>query len=198
MDKRRRGISEETLLLLVLLLIGLSSLVAAMVFSVVVTVAVVGKPVPAVLEVVRSPEVSLTATPADGETPTPVEVETPTATPPDTRTPVTTLLGITSDTVDLGGEITVNVTASAEAPGIGAYTIDVVYDVSLVRAIDCTPAIGSCDDIAFNTRRFEGSSVSGLTGSLTLGTITFGAATSPGVATLDVQLVKLVDPSGSE
>lgn len=198
MAKRRRGFSEETLLLLVLLLIGLSSLAAAMVFSVVVTVAVVGKPVPAVLEVVRSPEVSLTATPADGEAPTPVEVETPTATPPDTRTPVTTLLGITSDTVDLGGEITVNVTASAEAPGIGAYTIDVVYDVSLVRAIDCTPAIGSCDDIAFNTRRFEGSSVSGLTGSLTLGTITFGAATSPGVATLDVQLVKLVDPSGSD
>ena len=116
MAKRRRGFSEETLLLLVLLLIGLSSLAAAMVFSVVVTVAVVGKPVPAVLEVVSTPEVSPTATPMDGETPTPGDGGTPTRTSTLTPTPTPGPPDLVVTSLKTTGSPSVNANDSVEVP----------------------------------------------------------------------------------
>ena len=54
-------------------------------------------------------------------------------------------LGIESKTVAPGGTVTVNVTSVALAPGIGAYTIDVVYDGTKISATACTSAAGPCN-----------------------------------------------------
>ncbi len=113
MAKRRRGFSEESLLLLVLLLIGLASLAAAMAFSVVVSVAVVGKPVPAVLGEVMPPQGSPTPTPGGEATPTPGSEATPTPTP--------TL----ADTTPPG-----QVTGLVAGPGGGSGEVQVTWDAN--------------------------------------------------------------------
>ena len=84
MAKRRRGASEEDILLLVLFLFGALAVVGAMVVS-------VGA---GVLEVATepTPPTPITATPEDGETPvvTPEDGETPVVTPEDGDTPTVT------------------------------------------------------------------------------------------------------------
>ncbi len=109
-------------------------------------------------------------------------------------------VSIDSATVAPGGSAAVNVTAVATTPGIGAYTIDVVYDDSLVTATACTSNPAGLCNAAFapNTVRFTGFSVTGLTGTVNIGTITFQAGSTTGVANLDVQVVQLADPTGSE
>ena len=107
-----------------------------------------------------------------------------------------TALGIGSATVEPGDEVTLNVTAQATDSGIGAYTVDVVYDGALVSATACTSAAGACsiDTVGINTVRLTGASTSGLTGDVTLGSITFQAGTDEGTAALAVTVVTLADP----
>ena len=106
-------------------------------------------------------------------------------------------LGIGSGTVSPGGTITIALSATTTSPGIGAYTVDVVYDSSLVEATGCTAPGGACsvDAIAPDTVRFAGALATGSSGELTLGSITFVAGPSEGTASLIVSIIKLTDPS---
>ena len=106
-----------------------------------------------------------------------------------------TSLGISSEIVDLGGEVVLNVTAQATDPGIGAYTVDVVYDGALVSALACT-SVGPCntEPMEMNTVRLTGTSAQGLTGEVILGSITFEAGTDEGTAALVVTVVTLAGP----
>lgn len=109
-------------------------------------------------------------------------------------------LGVASATVEPGGTVTVNIVAEATDPGIGAYTVDIVYDGSLVSATDCTSAAGVCsiDEVGVNTVRLTGANAAGLTGTVTLGSITFQAGTNEGEAALTVSIETLADPEGTD
>ncbi len=109
-------------------------------------------------------------------------------------------LGIGSATTDPGGTVVVNVTAEATSPSIGAYTIDVTFDDSLVTLEACTSAIGLCNP-AFGaaTARLVGAAPSGFpVGTITIGTLTFQAGETEGVADLDVAIDQLTDPEGTD
>ena len=75
-------------------------------------------------------------------------------------------LGIGSATVEPGDDVTLNVTAVATDPGVGAYTVDVVYDGVLVDATACTSAAGVCsiDTVGINTVRITGGFAAGSSG----------------------------------
>jgi hypothetical protein len=107
-------------------------------------------------------------------------------------------LGIGSGTTVPGGTVTVNVTAEATSPGIGAFTVDVVFD-DLVTLTECTSSTGLCNAAyAANTARLVGASASGFSGSVVLGTLTFQAGQTEGTADLDVQISQLTDPEGED
>ncbi len=102
-------------------------------------------------------------------------------------------LTVGSATVEPGGTVTINVTATAE--DLGAYRVDVQYDSSLVTATECTSSHGACsiDTIASDTVRLNGSNLNGITGDdVVLGTITFLAGSAEGTADLDVDADTLV------
>ncbi len=102
-------------------------------------------------------------------------------------------LTVGSATVELGGEVTISVTATADE--LGSYRVDVVYDSSLVTATDCMSAEGECsiDAVASDTVRMNGSSLSGITGTdMLLGTITFVSDGPEGTAALTVDAATLV------
>ena len=102
-------------------------------------------------------------------------------------------LTVGSATVELGGEVTISVTATADE--LGSYRVDVGYDSTLVTATECTSAEGECsiDAVASDTVRMNGSSLSGITGTDTqLGTITFVPVGPLGTAALIVDASTLV------
>lgn len=104
-------------------------------------------------------------------------------------------LGIGSADTTPGGTVVVNVTAEATSPGIGAFTVDVSYDDSLVTLSDCTSVPGLCNPAyAAHTARLVGASASGLSGTVVLGTLTFQAGQTEGVADLNVSIAQLTDP----
>ncbi len=111
---------------------------------------------------------------------------------------------IESAIITTGGSVTVNLNATAPDPGIGAYTFDVVYDGSLVSVTFCHSFAGVCIEgasVGVNTIRITGEIAvgefaTGQTGSVRLGQITFQAGSNTGTATLDVQVVTLVDAQG--
>ncbi len=109
-------------------------------------------------------------------------------------------LGIGSATVEPGDEVTLNVSAVATDPGVGAYTVDVVYDGSLVDATACTSAAGVCsiDTVGINTVRLTGGFAAGSSGDVGLGSITFSAGATEGTAALTVSIVTLADPEGAD
>lgn len=93
-----------------------------------------------------------------------------------------------SATVAPGGQVTISVTAGG-ASDIGAFRVDVQYDGTLVSVDSCTAPFGICsvDTIAADTVRINGSSAGGISGNpAVLGTITFTAGNTVGVADLDV------------
>ena len=101
-------------------------------------------------------------------------------------------LTVGSATVEPGGTVTISVTATVDE--LGAYRVDVGYDSELVTATECTSAEGVCsiDVIASNTVRLNGSKVSGLSGDVELGTITFLSNGPEGTADLTVDTSTLV------
>jgi hypothetical protein len=108
-------------------------------------------------------------------------------------------LGVGSATVAPGGQATVDVTAAATAPGIGAWTVDVAYNAALVSFVSCEshPA-GFCNNIAAENKvRFTGASAAGVSGNVDLGSITFRAGDDEGTAGLDVTVVTLTDPTAA-
>lgn len=100
-------------------------------------------------------------------------------------------LTVGSATVEPGGEVTIEVTASVD--NFGAWGVNVEYDSSLVSASDCSGStesgvVASCsiDAVAPNTVRVNGASLDGISGDVVLGSITFTAGTTEGVADLTV------------
>lgn len=96
-------------------------------------------------------------------------------------------LTVGSATVAPAGTVMINVTATTD--DLGSYRVDVGYDSTLVTATECTSSNGVCsiDVVASDTVRINGSNLAGITGDdVVLGTITFLAGSSEGVADLNV------------
>lgn len=98
-------------------------------------------------------------------------------------------------TAATGADIDADVTlTNFPDPGLGAWTVDITYDASVVSATNCNADTSGgssvCND-AFDddTIRIAGAAGRGLTGDIVLGTLTFRcetAGTSPLVLSLDV------------
>ncbi len=104
-----------------------------------------------------------------------------------------------SATVEPGGTVTINVTATVD--DLGAYGVNVEYDSTLVTATECTSNHGVCsiDTVATDTVRINGSIVAGLSGTdVVLGTITFLAGSSEGTAALTADVDTLADVVGTD
>jgi hypothetical protein len=108
---------------------------------------------------------------------------------------ISATLSIATAAGAVGEEVTVEVTASgATDPGIGAWTFNVGFDPEIVSVVDC-PSEGTfvCNpELDEQTVRFAGATAEGLTGEVSLGSITFrceAAGTSP----LDIVLEVLAD-----
>ncbi len=115
-------------------------------------------------------------------------------------------LGIESKTVAPGAEVTVNLTANATAPGIGSYEIKVVYDKTLLTVKSCAKTTEAAFDAAVCNKDFGADTVfftgastdGGIGGTLNLGSITFTAGNTAGVAALDVQVQALTDTTAGD
>lgn len=97
----------------------------------------------------------------------------------------------------VGGNATVQVQSlGVEAPGLGAWTIDVNYNAGVVNAVSCSPGaqgLAACNaDFDSNTVRVTGASVAGLVGDSTLGNITFHCGVV-GTSALQVSVSVLAD-----
>ncbi|HEY5625405.1 MAG TPA: hypothetical protein VIT93_02840, partial [Dehalococcoidia bacterium] len=110
-------------------------------------------------------------------------------------------LTVGSDTVEPGATgVKIEITATAD--DLGAYRVDVQYDSTLVTAKECKSTYGQCsiDVIGANTVRINGvdATLTGWTGDLVLGSITFDAGTTEGTAALTVDASTLVVSSVDE
>ncbi len=104
-------------------------------------------------------------------------------------------ISVTSASAAVGGEATVTIQASGvAAPGLGAWTIDVAYDASLLTALACIPEQGGVCNPMFDTDvvRITGASAGGVAGDNSLGSITF-SCDAAGTSALTVSIVLLVD-----
>src|SRR5438105_940653 len=86
--------------------------------------------------------------------------------------------------IPAGGAATVDLIATAPPQGLGSWAVDLSYDPSVVVAIGCTAdvqgALAVCNP-AFQAGRVRagGASGQGLTGSVSIATITFQAVGAP-------------------
>ncbi len=105
-------------------------------------------------------------------------------------------VGVSSGSAGAGdeGDVTVAATDIAE-PGLGAWTLDITYDNSLISAVDCVPEQGGvCNpNFADDTVRITGASAGGLEGDSTLGTITFECGNDGGTSDLDLSIFTFAD-----
>lgn len=85
------------------------------------------------------------------------------------------------------GDVSLDVGAVGE-PGLGAWTVDVTYDVTVITAVDCTAEHGGVCNEAFDlsTVRIAGATAEGLVGEATLGGITFVCLEGPRSSDLTV------------
>ncbi len=123
----------------------------------------------------------LPSLPPTGPTPTPL--------PP---LPVTPEISITSASGLVSSVVDVDVEGDFVGIGLGAWTIEVVYDTSIVAAADCLAQQGGACNEAFadNSVRFAGVSTTGLAGSFSLANISFTClATGSTALTLAIQNV---------
>ena len=111
-----------------------------------------------------------------------------------------------SGSVPPGGSETVRLKAlNVDAPGIGAVTIDIQYDNTVVGASACAPDVGNrldldqCKlDYGPSKMRMTGISVAGALGDIALADITFQAIGNPGECSpLVIQVATLADPEGT-
>ncbi|MEX2158164.1 MAG: cohesin domain-containing protein [Dehalococcoidia bacterium] len=97
--------------------------------------------------------------------------------------------------VDLDGGGAVNVVVQGvDAPGLGAWSINVTYDDEVVAAVGCDPQNGSVCNPAFSpdTVRISGANANGIEGDVTLGTISFRCV-AEGTSPLSVAINILAD-----
>jgi hypothetical protein len=112
---------------------------------------------------------------------------------------VTGTISVGAATVSVGGEGTVSLQAlNMTAPGLGAWSMNVVYDPATVQLVappsGCVAQSGSVCNPAFaaNTIRVTGAAASGLIGNTTLATFTFHCG-SVGTSALTVTVDTLAD-----
>jgi hypothetical protein len=102
---------------------------------------------------------------------------------------------ISSGSAAPGGEGTVELSATdVSSPGLGAWTIDIVYDPSVVTATACSAEDGVCnEEFADDTVRITGAVAEGMEGDSVLGTITFECGAAAGESPLEVSLFTFAD-----
>lgn len=104
---------------------------------------------------------------------------------------------IGSETVEPGEQGSVSLEAlGVEAPGLGAWTIDIVYDPAVVTAVGCstTQASSVCNaEFAEDTVRLTGATATGLEGDTVLGSITFECGDEEGSSPLHLSLFTFAD-----
>ncbi len=109
------------------------------------------------------------------------------------RSPLTTTLqaGTASAAVGASTQVTVQALAVG-APGLGAWTFNVEYDPAIASVTDCqVPGLPACNThLNDHTVRLAGASGTGLTGDVTLMTLTFECK-STGTSALKI----VMDPS---
>jgi len=90
---------------------------------------------------------------------------------------------------------TVELTSDVGSPGLGAWTVDISYDSSVVTVADCEPEEGGvCNpEFAPDTIRITGASASGLEGETLLGTLTFDCADAEDTTDLTMSLDVFAD-----
>ena len=101
------------------------------------------------------------------------------------------LISVATLSVDGSGAVDLNVQNIGE-PGLGAWSLDITYDASIIAAVACGPQQGSVCNPAFapNTVRVSGASATGLEGSNTLANISFRcAAEGTSALTLSVNIL---------
>ncbi len=104
-------------------------------------------------------------------------------------------ISVTSASAAIGGEATVTLQANSIAdPGLGAWTIDIAYDTSLLTALACIAEQGGVCNPMFDPGvvRVTGASAGGVAGDFSLGTITF-SCDAAGTSALAVTVTLLVD-----
>jgi len=108
-----------------------------------------------------------------------------------------------SATLATGGTLGVRIELDPPAGGLGAWTVDVAYDPALLKPVDCTTDTGGAGALCNRAPaglsgivRLLGSAAPGLSGSLTLGRITFEAL-SAGTPTLKAAPATLADGQGA-
>ncbi len=105
------------------------------------------------------------------------------------------LITIDSASAAVGELAAVNVDSlNIPEPGLGAWTVDVTYDPTVVSAIACIPENGSVCNPAFDSQtvRITGASAGGVVGDATLGALSFGCDVE-GTSPLTLNVALLVD-----
>ncbi len=95
-----------------------------------------------------------------------------------------------------GDEGTVDVGAhGVGGEGLGAWTIDISYDTSVITAVDCTAEQGGVCNAEFgmDTVRITGASAGGLDGDTVLGSITFECGDDEGSSALTISVNVFAD-----
>lgn len=104
-------------------------------------------------------------------------------------------VSVGSTTIAVGGQGSVALQAlDMAAPGLGAWSMNIVYDPGVVTQVGCTPQSGSvCNpNFAADTIRVTGASAGGLEGDTTLATFAF-RCTSVGTSALTLSVDTLAD-----
>ncbi len=91
-------------------------------------------------------------------------------------------------------DVTLEATDIGE-PGLGAWTLDIQYDSSLIEAVGCVPEQGGvCNpNFADGMVRITGASAGGLQGDSTLGVITFECGNDAGTSDLEISIFTFAD-----
>jgi len=92
------------------------------------------------------------------------------------------------------GEVSLSA-VDISAPGLGAWTIDITYDTSVITAVDCTAEQGGvCNpEFAADTVRITGATATGLEGTTQLGVIEFECGDAAGESDLTIDLFTFAD-----
>ncbi len=115
-------------------------------------------------------------------------------------------VSVASAEVEAGGETTVFLHLLAPPTGMGAFSMDVVFDSSLVVPTQClvlmpspgVPSIGECNDTFAPDRvRVAGASIAFQGGEADLASITFRAGPAAGIFNVVPEISMMLDPDGN-
>ena len=105
-------------------------------------------------------------------------------------------LSVSDGSAGTGGQDDVVLDAGSIAdPGLGAWTVDITFDDSVISAVDCSAEQGGVCNEAFaaNMVRITGASAGGLEGDTTLGGVTFECGSAEGSSPLTLSINVFAD-----